>query len=270
MEPLIVISYHGRVCHVVNNNPATRNSLTMEYISELCSLLEGFREKSTGRPAAVVLSGAGDFFCSGGDLSGLLMRAQGHYAARRTLVDRLNDLVRAIRTCPCPVIAAVEGGAAGAGAAIALACDMIYAAKTAFLASSYVKIGLTPDAGTTVFLSAGVPRWLAAELLFTGDKITAERLYQLGVVNHLAEDGTALAAAFEMANRIEAGPRDAIMRAKALLGQAESADFDDQLEAEADNLALALGGPEAAEGIRAFIDRRPPDFPKDPLDFSKE
>ena len=129
MEPLIVISYHGQICHVVNNNPATRNSLSLEYISGLYTLLEGFREKIAGRPAVVILSGAEGFFCSGGDLSGLQERAQGHYAARRALVDQLNDLVRAIRTCPCPVIAAVEGGAAGAGAAIALACDMICATK---------------------------------------------------------------------------------------------------------------------------------------------
>lgn len=263
MEPLIVISYHGQICHVVNNNPATRNSLSLEYISGLCTLLEGFREKIAGRPAAVILSGAEGFFCSGGDLSGLQERAQGHYAARRALVDQLNDLVRAIRTCPCPVIAAVEGGAAGAGAAIALACDMICAAKISFLASSYVKIGLTPDAGTSVFLSAGVPRWLAAELLFTGDKIAAERLYQLGVVNHLTEDGAAIETAFEVAGRLEAGPKDAIMRAKTLLAQAAITDFDDQLEAEADNLAQALGGAEAAEGISAFINRRAPDFPKE-------
>ena len=107
-----------------------------------------------------------------------------------------------------------------------------------------------------------MPRWLAAELLFTGDKIAAERLYQLGVVNHLTEDGVALETAFEVAGRLEAGPKDAIMRAKTLLAQAAITDFDDQLEAEADNLAQALGGAEAAEGISAFIDRRAPDFQK--------
>lgn len=261
MEKPIIISHHEKICHVINHNPDTRNSLTVEYIATLTDLLKDFRSRISERPHAVILSGAEGFFCSGGDLSGLQERAKGHYAARRNLVDMLNDLVRAIRACPCPVIASVEGGAAGAGAAIALACDLIFASKTAFLASSYVKIGLTPDAGTSIFLNAAVPRWLAAELLFTGDKISAERLYHLGVVNHLAEEGKVLDAAFEMAGRFAAGPHTAISRAKGLLDQAGTNSFDDQLEAEADNLAHALGSDEAGEGIRAFLERRVPNFP---------
>ena len=263
MEQPIIITYAGQICHVVNNNPASRNALTLDYINGLATLLNDFRQGAKPKPRSVILSGAGGFFCSGGDMSGLQERTQGHYAARRALIDRLNEMVRGVRACPCPVIASVEGGAAGAGAAIALACDMIFASKTAFLASSYVKIGLTPDAGTTVFLNAGVPRWLAAELLFTGDKIPATRLYDLGVVNHLADEGETLEAAMAMAKRLEAGPASAIMRAKNLLGGAASNSFDEQLEAEADNIAQALGGAEAKEGITAFIERRAPTFPEE-------
>ena len=263
MEQPIIITYQGQICHVVNNNPASRNALTLDYINGLATLLNDFRQGAKPKPRAVILSGAGGFFCSGGDMSGLQERTQGHYAARRALIDRLNEMMRGVRACPCPVIASVEGGAVGAGAAIALACDMIFASKTAFLASSYVKIGLTPDAGTTVFLNAGVPRWLAAELLFTGDKIPATRLYDLGVVNHLADEGETLEAAMAMARRLEAGPASAIMRAKNLLGGAASNSFDEQLEAEADNIAQALGGAEAKEGITAFMERRAPTFPEE-------
>jgi len=263
MTKPIVIEHHGQICHVINNNPASRNALSETYISQLYVLLRDIRMRTKDKPSAVILSGAEGFFCSGGNVSELQERAQGHYAARRALIDMLNDLVRAIRDCPCPVIACIEGGAVGAGAALALACDLMIAEKSSFLAASYVKIGLTPDAGTTVFLTAAVPRWLAAELLFTGDKISADRLYSLGVVNQLTEDGAALEGAFALAQRLQDGASTAVSRTKSLLAQAAQQSFDDQLEAEADHLAKVLGGKEASEGIQAFLDRRPAQFPKD-------
>jgi len=258
---VIKIETQGRILHVINDNPDSRNALSMDYISGLHEQLCDIRLQTENRPHAVILSGAGDFFCSGGNVSDLHERAKGHYAARRALVDDLNDLIRAIRNCPCPVIAAIEGGAAGAGAAIALACDLIYAGRSAYLAASYVKIGLTPDAGTSLFLLAAVPRWLAAELLFTGRKISAGRLYDLGVVNQLVDDGRALEASFAAADELADGPPMAISRAKMLLTQAASTSFDAQLEAEADMLTRSLGGAEARAGIKAFLSRRKPEFP---------
>ncbi len=260
MSPPIIIEEHGPVLHVINHNPDTRNSLTLEYITGLHDLLCDVRHRADSKIRAIVLSGADGFFCSGGDMSGLSERAQGHYAARRSLVDKLNDLVRAVRVCPCPVLAAVEGGAAGAGAAIALSCDMIFSGKSAFLAASYVKIGLTPDAGTSVFLSAGLPRWLVAELLFTGQKISAQRLFEMGVVNHLIADGTVVQSALDSAQKLAQGPYMAICRTKMLLAQAATQSFDAQLESEADILAKSLGSPEAQEGITAFMEKRAPKF----------
>ncbi len=261
MTPKVLCARQRGVLVVTINDPATRNALNRDIYDGLCAVIEEAAAESAIR--AVVLTGAEGFFSSGGNLHGLKERSEADYATRRSSVDRLHRMILAIRNCPKPVIAAIEGGAAGAGASMAVACDLIVAARDAYLSVAYVRIGLTPDGGVTALLGTAIPRQLLAEMVFTGDRIPTERLHALGVVNRLTPPGAALESAIELAVRLADGPMAALANGKRLIDQARHSTLEAQLDLEADSIAAALGGPEAAEGIRAFLERRKPDF-RDP------
>ena len=179
---------------------------------------------------------------------------------RRAGIENLHDMIRAIRDCSKPVIAAVEGAAAGAGLSIALACDLLVAARNASFSVAYIKVGLSPDGGATAFLSGVVSRQLMTELCLTGRPVTGERMHALGVANRLSEPGSALSEAFAMAQSLAAGPERAIDRIKRLCRQAGENTLEAQLDLEADYMTESLGDDESAEGIAAFFEKRPADF----------
>ena len=258
MTKQLILERKGRVLVATNNDPASRNALSGEFY-------DGFREAVEATSAdpeigAIVLAGAAGFFCSGGNIHGLKERAQADYPTRRASVERLHTMILAMRACPKPIIAAVDGGAAGAGASLAAACDLVVAEREAYFSVAYIKIGLTPDGGATAFLGAALPRQLMAEMVFTGDRIPVERLYGLGMINRLTEPGQSLAVALELAARLADGPAAALAVAKRLIDQARLNTLTDQLELEAEGIATALGGPEGREGIAAFLEKREPDF----------
>lgn len=270
MTGFLQITHDGSVCHVRNTNVDGCAAFTASYVTGLTDLLQSFRPATQDLPAAVILSGpeagteAGPgpgFFCSGADLADLSAASSGHYAARRAGVDGLNALMRAVRACPCPVIAAVEGGADAAGIALMLACDLIVADSRARFTATQITAGLTPEAGLTVLLSAGLPRWLVAEMLLTATPVTAGRLYELGVVNRLVERGAAVEAAAGLARDLSSYSPDAVRATKTLLGQVARTSFDDQLEAEADAFATALGSPEGRKRLAACLEQYNPAQP---------
>ena len=258
MTEHILTEDHGDHLVVINNNPRRRNALTD-------SFQEGFREALAlatreSRIGAVVLTGAEGFFCAGGDLSKLQRGPDLPFAERKRIIQDLQDLIRAMIACPRPVIAAVEGGAAGAGASIALACDLIVAARGAKFTAAYVNAGLVPDGGLTASLTALLPAPVAAEICLLGQPMPAERLHDLGAINALTDAGGTLAAAQAMAARLAKGPAASQASIKRLLTDARAGMVEGRLEAEAEAMAHALGAPEGAEGIRAFLEKRPPDF----------
>jgi enoyl-CoA hydratase/carnithine racemase len=175
-------------------------------------------------------------------------------------LEGLHDLIRAVRDCPKPVIAAVEGAAAGAGLSLAMACDMLVAAKDAKFTVAYVKVGLTPDGGATAFLAEFVSRQVLTELCLTGAPISGERMHALGAVNRLAESGHALSMAVEWAAEISTGPQHAMSRIKHLCRHAMRNSLDEQLELEAQSMVEAMGGDESKEGIEAFLNKRRPNY----------
>lgn len=252
----VLIERAGRVLHLINNAPHQRNAFGMDFYDAMIPALE--EAASDEGVGAVVVSGTGGFFCAGGDVKRLAVAHQHDFATRREGVDRLHVMMRAIRACPKPVIAAVEGGAAGAGASLAAACDLIVAGRGAYFMLAYVKIGITPDGGATWSFARALPRQFATEMALTGGRIPAERLYELGVVNRLSDapvdDGLAWAA--ELAE----GPAASMAAIKRLIGDAEEAAFEAQLEAEAMSIATALGGSEGIEGANAFLEKRKAKF----------
>jgi len=254
----LLVRTEGAVRVLVNSNPQARNAITPALYDALPAALE----EAAADPAvgAIVFTGDGDFFCAGGDLRQLATRRELSVPERLDKIGRLHDQIRAIRACPKPVIAAVEGGAAGAGMSLALACDMVVAAENAFFAMAYVKVGLSPDGGATAFLSEFLSRQQMMELCLLGERIPAERLHALGAVNRLVAKGTALAEALTLAERIAGGPANAAARIKRLCAHAGHASLDEQLDLEAQLMAESQGDDEAQEGIAAFFEKRAPDF----------
>jgi enoyl-CoA hydratase/carnithine racemase len=258
MNPHCEISDLGDRLVVENRNAARRNALTHEFYDGLHEALQMAAEQP--RIGAVIIMGEGGFFCAGGDLNTLITAQQMDEEQRRARIDALNDLMRAIVYCPRPVIAVVEGGAAGAGMSLALACDMVIAARDAKFTAAYVNAGLVPDGGLTAALGAALPPQIAAEMCLTGLPVSAERLHALGVVNQLTEPGEAIMAAMTMTDRLANGPADAQTAIKRLLTGWRANAFEAQLDAERDAMTYALAAREAGEGITAFLAKRPPDF----------
>lgn len=251
---IVLAETHGATRVLILNRPDKRNALeTATYV-----LMEQYIDEAVADPliANLVLTGAGDFFCSGGDLESLGTRAALPVEERAALIERLHRLVRRLKYCPKPVIAAIEGGAAGAGASLAFATDLIVAAQGSYISMAYVKAGLVPDGGGSAFLALSLPHQLAAEVALFGGRLPVERFAAAGVINRVVAPGTALQVALELGQQLAEGPRESQAAILELLDGPGREAFDRQLEREKQLMAIALGGAEAAEGIAAFKEKR--------------
>ncbi len=243
---------------VVNMNTARRGALSPDLYDAIADAMQRAEEP---RIRAVILTSEGGFFCAGGDLNVLIERRALSEEERRDKVDGLHDLVRALRASPVPVIAAVEGGAAGAGASLALACDLIVAAEEAKFTAAYVKAGLVPDGGLTASLARLVPRALAMEMCLLARPVAAQRMADLGAITEVTATGGVDAAAHALADALAKGPRQSHSTIRRMVSAAYETSEADQLNVERDAMAHAAGGDEAAEGIAAFLEKRSPVFP---------
>ena len=257
-DTALITRREGAVLILSNNNPAARNALTPGFYQGLTDALHA--AGADAEVGAIVLTGEGGHFCAGGDLRQLATRRELPIAARRQKLEGLHDLIRALRDCPKPVVMAVEGAAAGAGLSLALAGDMLVAARNAVFSVAYVKIGLTPDGGATALLAEHLSRQVLTELCLTGQQVSGERMHQLGMVNRLAEPGQALSEALELARQVARGPDLAMARIKHLCRMAPRNTLEQQLELEALYMPLSQETEESREGIAAFLEKRPADF----------
>jgi enoyl-CoA hydratase/carnithine racemase len=236
------------------SNPGMRNALHPDmYTAAVEALATAERDESV---RAVVLTGADRYFCAGGNLHRLLENRSKEPAEQDRTIDQLHGWVDAIRDCPKPVIAAVEGGAAGAAFGLALACDLIVAGSSARFAMSYVTVGLSPDGGSSWLLAHSLPRQLANEILLGGKPITATRLHELGVVNRLAADGDALEVALAWADEFAQHSPNALERIKALIQEAHTNDLAQHMQLEKRHFVESLHHRDAQEGISAFLEKR--------------
>ena len=240
------------------SNPGFRNALGPEMYEALMPAFEQASIDDTIR--SVILTGADGTFCAGGNLNRLLENRSKPPAVQAESIDGLNRITRAITDCPKPVIAAVEGAAAGAGMSLAMACDLITASRSAGFVMAYVKVGLSPDGGGSWFATRGLPKQSAAELMLEGGAWTSERLHALGIVNTLVDDGGALAAALAHADRIAALSPHAVSRIKALIAHAAEAPLAQHLTAERDSFVACLHHDEGGEAVSAFLEKRPARF----------
>lgn len=258
MTALAYVEDLGDRLIVVNANVGKRNALTPEYYTVLTDALDLARTEP--RITSVILRGDGGFFCAGGDLNMLASRRALSRPDRLRKIEDLHDIIRAIMDCPKPVVAAVEGGAAGAGVSLAFACDMVVAEQKATFTVAYVKAGLVPDGGITSTLTAHLPRALVMRMALLGEQVSAERLYELGALTQIAPAGAVLQATSALCDQIALGPSATHGAIKQLINAAQTTTMRDQMDAERDAMADAVVAPEAVEGIDAFLAKRSPAF----------
>ncbi|KIZ48161.1 MULTISPECIES: enoyl-CoA hydratase family protein [Rhodopseudomonas] len=249
---------HGAVLLLTLNGPSSRNAMGPAVYQQIQTQLISAGSDPTVR--AVVLTGADKFFSSGGNVRALQGSAKGTLAEATGNTDKLNAMVKAIIDCPVPLIAAVEGGVAGAAVSAVLACDMIVASRDAKFTVAHVRVGLSPDGGVTHLLRSALPRQMIMQMCLLGEPASAATLATAGLVNMLTDDGGALQAALALAQRLAEGPPLAMANIKQLINAAPEVDLATHLDREARAINLARFGPEAAEGLSAFLEKRRPDF----------
>jgi 2-(1,2-epoxy-1,2-dihydrophenyl)acetyl-CoA isomerase len=236
------------------NRPDALNALNAELRAELLAAVKSAARDESVR--LVVLTGAGRGFCAGADLRG----GSGEREFRRVLTTEYNPLIEAIRACPKPVIASVNGVAAGAGMSLALAADLVIAAEEARFVPAFHRIGLVPDSGLARTLVRAFGRHRAYEILVGERQLDATAARDAGLVATVVPADELAAATADLAARLAAGPTRGLGLTKRLVSAAEDATLADTLEAEAALQDLAGRTEDHAEGVTAFVEKRDPAF----------
>ena len=261
--PTLLCVVEARVATITLNRPEARNALSDELTPALRRTIAEMNED--GRVGALVLTGTGTAFCAGGDIKSMGSSTTGSRvltpAARRAqLKVRQRTLTGRLMGVRKPTIAALPGAAAGAGLSIALACDMRIAARSAFVTTGYARIGLSGDYGIAWNLTRLVGTARARELMFTGERVTAERCERIGLVNRVVDDDQLAAEVSALARSLAEGPGAAFAAMKDNLDDALDVDFLTALDREADRLVNVASHPHHREAVRAFVAKRPPVF----------
>jgi 2-(1,2-epoxy-1,2-dihydrophenyl)acetyl-CoA isomerase len=260
MYQTIQFEMHGSICLLTLNRPDRLNALTVEVANEFNAAVREALDKGA---RVIVLTGAGRAFCAGGD-----MRQMQEIASTEGRVEAffdeplriLNESILLIRRTPVPFIAAVNGVASGGGCNLALACDLVVAAESAKFNQAFIKIGLIPDCGGTFMLPRLVGWKRAAELMFTGDLISAQRAAEMGMINSVAADGELMSQVMAMAEKLANAPTAAIGQIKQLLEASTVNDYGCQLDLERQAQIEAGKTKDFTEGVSAFLEKRPPRF----------
>jgi enoyl-CoA hydratase/carnithine racemase len=251
-------SRSGQTLILTISNPEHRNALGPEIYAAGRDALT--MASSSADIRSIVITGAGGVFSAGGNLQRLQANRAAAPEVQAQSIDGLHQWIRSIVHCPKPVIAAVEGAAAGAGFSLALACDLLVVADDAVLVMAYSSVALSPDGGGSWNLSQALPRQLVTELLMCGSRISAQRLYELGVVNQVGPSGTALKMAMALAERLNGRAPNALASIKTLTRQACGQDLNQQLDQEREHFVSNLHNPNAGIGITAFLNKTTPNY----------
>jgi 2-(1,2-epoxy-1,2-dihydrophenyl)acetyl-CoA isomerase len=255
----IIWEQSGGVGRLTLNRPDSLNAWTTEFGSELRGVIEG--EAAADSVRAVLVTGAGRGFSSGADLkAGFDPADDGRPDIRKELNDFYHPAIAGIRRLPKPVLAAVNGPAVGIGCSLALACDLVMAAESAFFGLAFVNIGLMPDGGSTAFVPPAVGKARAFQMALLGERVPAAQALDWGLVNWVHPDGRLMDEADALIERLAHGPTRSYASAKLALNRFIYRDLDAQLELEAE-LQHALGRTDDfLEGTLAFVEKRPPAF----------
>ena len=258
-QPVLLDKLEAGVLTLTLNRPDRLNALNIALIQALLSGVG--RAAADSACHAVLITGAGRGFCAGADLANRVFApGEARPDLGQSLEKGVNPLIRAIRKLPKPVVCAVNGPAAGAGANIALACDIVLAAKSTQFLQAFARVGLIPDAGGTFHLPRLVGDARARALMMLADPIGAEDAAAWGMIYRAVDDQELMGEARTLAERLAAGPTHALGLIKRALAASASASLDAQLDLERDLQREAGERDEYVEGVRAFLEKRPADF----------
>lgn len=256
----MVRSIEDGVATVTLNRPDRRNALSSEIAAGIHDALDGI-EADNAR--CIVIEGAGGAFSAGGDLERLQRRLESDRPVEadvREVERTTHRLVRRVATLPLPTIAKIDGPAVGAGANLAIACDLQVGSDRARVGFVFRNVGLSVDSGTSYFLPRLVGENVAKELVFTGEILDADRAHELGLLNHVYPTEEFDDRVDELAASIASGPTVALRQAKRLLGTGLGKSLDDALHDEAVAQGLAFESDDHREGVSAFLEGRDPEF----------
>ena len=246
----------GAIGKITLNRPDKYNAFIGVMALELQKKLDECSSDETIR--CIIISGSGKAFCAGQDL--IEATDPNGPAIEEIVRQHYNPIVKKIREIKTPVIAAVNGVAAGAGANVALACDIVVAAKSASFIQAFSKIGLIPDSGGTYFLPRLIGIQKAAALMMTGEAVSAEKAETLGMIYAVYEDSEFETSAMKLADTISSMPTKGLGYTKKLLSQTFNNSLEEQLNLEAETQALSASSKDHQEGIKAFMEKRTPQF----------
>ena len=240
------------------SNPDNRNALGPEMYAAGVEAMNAADHNPDVR--SVVITGEGAHFCAGGNLQRLLGNRQQPPQVQADSIEGLHSWIEAVRSFSKPVVAAVEGSCAGAGFSLALACDFLVAAHNSVFVMAYANVALSPDGGGSWSLSRQLPRATAMQLLMLGERIGAERLQQLGLVNRVTEPAQALSTALELCASLNAKAPNTLASIKELVNDAPLKPLSTHLRQERDAFVKNLHHPNGGEGISAFLEKRSPSY----------
>jgi 2-(1,2-epoxy-1,2-dihydrophenyl)acetyl-CoA isomerase len=256
-SPAVRLEIREHVAHLTMTRGDAANTMNLQFGREFVAAAYAIRKDSDVR--AVLLRGEGKNFCFGGDLRSM-MTAGGNVSAYLTeLTTDVHAGLMHLARASAPVVAAVQGTAAGAGLGLVLAADLAIAAKSAKFTAAYTAVGLTPDAGSTFLLPRAVGYKRAMEMFITNRVLDAQQALDWGLINQIVDDGELAETAAAMAARLAAGPAGAFGAVKRLLAEAEPG-WEAQLAREGGTIADRAETAEGREGIAAFLEKRTPKF----------
>ena len=257
--PSILLSIASGVAEITFNRPDKLNSFTAAMHVELRAALDQATADRSVR--TLLITGAGRGFCAGQDLADIIDPATGKPGSvNSTLADDYNPLVKRLQSLPIPVVCAVNGVAAGAGANLALACDIVLAAKSASFIQAFAKIGLVPDSGGSYFLPRLIGSARAMALCMLADKLPAEQAAQWGLIWKTVDDAELMSEARSLARHLASQPTAALGMIKQMVHASGGNTLAQQLDLELKLQIDATGTHDYAEGVGAFLEKRKPAF----------
>lgn len=254
----ILVDIDAGVMKITLNRPDVLNSFTLQMAQELHQALDVARAEKSVR--AVVITGAGRGFCAGQDLAAVPLEGEGKLDLGIIVRQTYNPVIATLRKLNMPVVCAVNGVAAGAGANLAIACDIVIASENASFIQSFSKIGLVPDTAGTFFLPRSIGLPMATALMMTGEKITAARAAEIGMIYKVVPQDQLESEAMTLARTLAQMPTKALALTKRALNASFTNDLDEQLQLEEQLQREAGRTRDFEEGVAAFKEKRPPVF----------
>jgi len=255
----ITLDIDGPVAILRLDHQEVMNAVSMDMLGGLAEALDAIDElKSQVR--CLVITGAGRAFCTGANLQGRNQQKPGRSNAGAALETGFHPFLRRLRNLHCPIVTAVNGPAAGAGMSFALMGDMILVARSAYFLQAFRRIGLVPDCGSTWLLPRLIGKARSVELSLMGERLSAEKALEWGLVNRVYDDGSLMDEALKLAHELANGPTVALSLIRKLYWESPDNSFEDQLNLEFESQRIAGAAEDFKEGVTAFLEKRPASF----------